>query len=156
MKNRQILMGILAVVLVFGLVFVGCDQATNGDGQEGKQVIIKIENISDFIANGIGGQIIIFAELPEEPLTQATNITTTAVGYSEVSGGNLSIRLTIPEDNWRETEQPWQGGGEYYVAIFKIEPYQQTPPPKIYYNNGVVAKVSFDSSPVILDFSNFQ
>jgi hypothetical protein len=43
MKNRQILIGILAIVLVFGLVFVGCDQATNGSTTEEEEQVTKFE-----------------------------------------------------------------------------------------------------------------
>jgi hypothetical protein len=38
MKNRQILMGMLAIVLVFGLVFVGCEQVNSSTPKEEEQV----------------------------------------------------------------------------------------------------------------------
>jgi hypothetical protein len=43
MKNKQILMGILASVLVFGLIFVGCDQATNGSTTKEEEQVTKFE-----------------------------------------------------------------------------------------------------------------
>jgi hypothetical protein len=43
MKIRQILTGMLAVALVFGLVFAGCDQATNGSTTEEEEQVSKFE-----------------------------------------------------------------------------------------------------------------
>jgi hypothetical protein len=43
MKNRQILMGILAIVLVFGLIVIGCDNGTT-DEESNPFVGVWIEN----------------------------------------------------------------------------------------------------------------
>jgi hypothetical protein len=45
MKNKRILMGILAGTLVFGLVFVGCEQATNDNSSKEGDQMTKFEGI---------------------------------------------------------------------------------------------------------------
>ena len=80
MKNKLIvLMGILAIMLVFGLVFIGCKQPANDE--EGKQVVIKIENITSFTTTG---HIMAFAAMPEN----LNDLTNTAAGSNTITEGD--------------------------------------------------------------------
>jgi hypothetical protein len=144
LKNRLISKGILAVMLVFGMVFAGCKQPAS---EEDKQVIIKINGVSGFDA----AMVWVFAELPSgqsEPVNAA-------VGYNTVEDNALQALLVVPKDNKIETKTLWQGGGNYYVAIVKVEAGKLTNTAWGYSKGSQFAKVSFDVSPVILKFSDF-
>jgi hypothetical protein len=123
----------------------------NGNGNT-DQKSVTINGITSL--SGQAG-ILLFAELP-----QGNNFPQmTAVRYGTISGGLLSLALTVPNDNtWENPSNPWTGNGDFYVAIMPVENNQiQAEETLIFVNGGnAPVKVTFDNALTTLDFGKFK
>jgi hypothetical protein len=156
MKNRQILMGILVIVSVFGLVFGGCEQPTES-GEEDmtpnrKEIIVT--NITGW--TGRAG-IWVFENMPNNTMPNNT-----AVGYGTIVDGRLEAFLTVPSNNFSSTSTYWTGEGEYYIAIvpFIVNGAQEELDgnnAKVYIGDETLpVKVDIGGTTVSLEFDKFK
>ncbi|MDR1231823.1 MAG: hypothetical protein LBK61_10535 [Spirochaetaceae bacterium] len=152
LKNRLIGKGILAVMLVFGLVFAGCKQQSS---EEDKQVIIKINGVSGFDT----AMVWVFAEMPSGGGGQQTPVND-AIGYNSNNNGEFTTPLVVPRNNTALTDTFWQGGKDCYVVIIKMEDGSQTKDTWMYTNGQESpVKVSFPEAPtepIALNFNKFK
>jgi hypothetical protein len=151
MKNKQILMGIPAIVLVFGLAFIGCKQPTDDDGGNvnTEPKTVKITNIT-----GISGRIrIMVAKNKVTQFDSEHSPENIAIGSNTIQGGLLEVSLMVPEQNFYETETPWTGNGKYYIYF---SPTDISGNVRAYTGNGTEPiQVDFNEAIKSLEFTGF-
>jgi hypothetical protein len=105
MKRKATVFLGFAVLLVFGMVFMACDNGNGGDGDistDPKSITITGINGSGSIRIGIGTNVI------------GPNMVLVAEGYGIVSNGSVTVALKEPDDD------DWTGSGPYNIfAIFQ-------------------------------------
>ena len=117
MVNKNFLVGMLVIMLVFGLTVVGCDNdSTNNDGSSGKKLTI----------NGIAltGNVTVIINPEATP-----NGGTVAYGTRSniTSGSNITIDLkqvNISNQTNPFTNTSWDGNGSFYVLVYNRTPQQ--------------------------------
>jgi hypothetical protein len=155
MKNRRILMGALAVALVFGLVFAGCEQATDDEEEEnmnseGKYITVK--NITDL--TGRAG-IWVFKNLPEGnnmPVNEA-------ICSSTIRDNEFSTSLAVPRNNTYVTTTGWTGSGKYYVVFIPIVNNDWSEEGVLIYvgsGGNTPVQVDFNETETTLEYSEFK
>jgi len=106
MANKKILMGMLAMVLVFGIMVVGCD---DGSTNSEKTIIItgvsgEYLKVADYMifVDGADGKIV-------------------AQGDGHLSGSTITCDLytiTLFDDGgWNTTSERWTGKGSFDIGI---------------------------------------
>jgi hypothetical protein len=103
MVNKRFLLGMLAIVLVFGTMVVGCDNgSTNSVNTDPKNITITGIDGSGNIRIGIGTNVI------------ASNMVLVAEGYGTVSNGSVIVALMEPNGEY------WTGSGAYNIfAVYQ-------------------------------------
>jgi hypothetical protein len=104
------LTGIVVIILVFGLIFIGCDDPSGG-GE--KQVVIKIEAITEQDLQS--AMVWVFAEIAQQG--QPVN---TAVGSGNISNFTLSCVVTVPQNNTQGANNPWRGEGNIILLLLNL------------------------------------
>jgi hypothetical protein len=145
MKNRHTLMGILAVVLVFGLAFVGCKQPT--DDNDGGTVNADPKKVMITGITGIAGRYCRIM-VTRNKLTQLNGDNVpdnVAVGSTTIGGDTVEIPLKVPNQNFYETDTLWTGNGKYYVLFGQADG-----------SGGVMTYTGNTAGPIQVDFNEAE
>jgi hypothetical protein len=120
MANKNYWLGILVMVLVFGMMVVGCDDGSTSGSSDPKTLVITNVPVNVYSYASSGGLLGVFTA--GTTVTQALNETGLVAGAymnnpdisSVLSGGNyrLSIPLYTPSGSTR-----WTGSGKYDVYV---------------------------------------
>jgi hypothetical protein len=104
MKNKKLQLGMLAAVLVFGLMFVGCSD-TGGGGSGPKPPADKSIIITGITGKTGGVDIYIVSNF-------AITDFIVAIGTGTISGNSVTLPLM------ESPSTPWNGSGSYNLWLF--------------------------------------
>jgi hypothetical protein len=137
--NKRLLLGILAMALVFGMTVVGCDEGSNGGGNNEKTLIIQNIPAKAFAYGESGGLIGVFptGTTPE----QAMMLTGLVAGadlenFDIIVVGNGPYTMTVPlydinYNRWTgkgtfDIYVALNGGGEHYYRVSSVNISSET------------------------------
>jgi hypothetical protein len=104
MKNKKLQLGMLAAVLVFGLMFISCTDTGGGSPRQPRVEPDKTINITGITGKrGAEAFIVLFSDFNDSDPT--------AIGFGDVSGNSVAIPLI--NDNYT----PWNGSGSFYLLL---------------------------------------
>ena len=148
MKKFRLVSAMLALVMVFGLAFVGCGSNANTDPKS-----VTITGIPADIGVERGG-VWVFARLPQGNASPIN----TAIQSGSFSGSTITLNLVVPRDNTWNSGPAWTGNGNYYVALVPIINNGYNYSRALLFTNGgeTPVKVAFDQANITLEFSKFK
>jgi len=91
MKNKTNWLGILAILLVFGMAVVGCDGSTDDDSDGGVFILTNIPG-------KFNGNYAMYSSVDDLPLLtgiQSVNISTGVMTLVQISNGSVSLPMWV-------------------------------------------------------------
>jgi hypothetical protein len=152
MKNKWVL--VLSAFLVFGLGVIGCDTGngtSSGGNTDPKTIVIEgIQN--EYTAQG---SIRVFNDLNDVVNNQPVNA---GIGYGTISGGKLTVELTVPQNNTGSSQTKWTGNGSYYIYFIpQVNNNYSTTTGRIYFGDGQSPqKYNINEAVITIPYSAFQ
>jgi hypothetical protein len=154
MEKKKFLGGTVVVVLLFIMMIVGCDMGNGGSEKNTDPKTIEISGISGF--DGEEAYIRVFSDL--------NNITNhipvnEAIGIGTVSGGTLSVELTVPNNDTGLSQEKWTGTGNYYIYLVgkNNDGVWSTARAWIYIGNGIEPlRYNINDAVIKLQYSTFK
>ena len=117
MASKNFWLGILVMVLVFGMVLIGCDDGNgtgtgNGnDNGNNTQIIITVTGISDF--NGVWGQLWLSTNMDGD----FDGSGGAEADVYPIQDGQATFALVLMNNEVGWTDQPFNVAGQYYVFM---------------------------------------
>jgi hypothetical protein len=154
MRKNSFLVGTLAMMLVFGLVVIGCETGDDDSTGDTSAKTIIVEDIT-----GYTGEVCIrvFSDLNDVVNNQPRNA---GIGYTQISNGSVSVELTVPssDGNTISSETKWTGNGSYYIYFMpKGANGYSTVDGMIYVGSGTTAqKYNINKAVITLSYNDFK
>ena len=101
MANKKFFVGIMAVMLVFGMVLAGCDDGSSGGSEENTDP----KKITITGLDGKSGTVMVYLT------TGGDEDGTVAVGSGTISGSTATVLLK------KRDSTDWTGTGSYYMVL---------------------------------------